>query len=129
MIDSLLNGLTAFANVTFVTNGLMTALLLALFSNSVMVIVFAYLNFHTRKSHFRLWAASWLCYSMYLAALIGLEQWPEATLLATLGRACVGISALCMLWGSLHWAGRIKRNGGLEVGSILVLIWSFAAPH
>jgi hypothetical protein len=99
MTNRYLADLMAFANATLPAVGLKSALVLALFSTWVALVVFAYLNLHTRRVHFRFWALAWLFFSMYLAASIGLEQRPDEMFLMRVGRACVGVSALCMLEG------------------------------
>jgi PAS domain S-box-containing protein len=118
-----------FLNAALPAIGLKAALLLALFSTWVVVVVFAYLNLHTRQTYLRIWVVAWLYFSMYLAALIGLEQRPVATHLVALGRACVGVSALCLFWGGLHLAGHVRDDRELGIGSIVIVVWSFAAPH
>jgi PAS domain S-box-containing protein len=120
---------TAFAGATFASTGITVAIALALLSTWVVVVVLAYLNQYTHQSYFRFWAVAWLCFSLYLAASIALEQLPGVTLLVTLSCACVGISALCMVWGSLHLAGRAHRRRYLGLGLLVILVWSFAAPH
>ncbi|HUJ71398.1 MAG TPA: histidine kinase dimerization/phospho-acceptor domain-containing protein, partial [Verrucomicrobiae bacterium] len=129
MTNRLLADLMAFANATFPVVGLKSALVLALFSTWVAVVVFAYLNLHTRQAYFRFWALAWLFFSMYLAALIGLEQQPDAIFLMRVGRACVGVSALCVLWGGLLMAGRARPDRELGLAALVILVWSFAAWH
>jgi PAS domain S-box-containing protein len=131
MTNRLLTDLMTFVNATFPVVGLKSALLLALFSSWVVAVVFAYLNLHTRQVCFRFWAVAWLWFSMYVAASIGLERRPDLTIFVILGRACIGVSALFTLWGDLHVAGRMQRNRDWELafGSIVIFVWSFAAPH
>ncbi len=129
MSGHLATNATAFVSATLPPTGLAVTVALALLSTWVVVVVLAYLNVHTRQACFRFWAAAWLCFSLYLAASVALEQRPEATFLVTLGCASVGISALCMLWGSLQWAGRTQHNRYLGLGLLAILVWSFAAPH
>src|SRR5579859_2987167 len=117
-----------FVGATVPGTGLKTALYLALVGAWVVVVAFAYLTFHMRKSYFRMWAVSWLYYSMYVASSIELQQQPTVTLLATVGQACIGISALCMLWGSLQLIGKVRRNGELGLAALLILVCCFVAP-
>lgn len=126
MIQSLLASVIAFVSTTFPPDGLRVALALAVFSTWLVVAVLAYLNFHTRQACYRFWAVGWLYYSMYLATALGLDERPDLAVLATLGRACVGVSALCMAWGTLHLANRVRSDWELGIGSLLMLGWSFA---
>ena len=129
MSNRLLTDLMMFVNATLLAVGLKSGILLALFSTWVVVLVFACLNLHTRQACFRFWAVAWLFFSMYLAASMGLVQRPDARFLVMFGRACVGVSALCTLWGALHVTGRIRPDRELAVGSIVILTWSLAAPY
>jgi PAS domain S-box-containing protein len=129
MSNRLLTDLMMFANATLLAVGLKSAILLALFSTWVVVLVFASLNLHTRQACFRFWAVAWLFFSMYLAASMGLVQRPDLAILVILGRACIGISALFTVWGGLHVTGRIRPDRELAVGSIVILTWSSAAPY
>jgi PAS domain S-box-containing protein len=129
MSDSFLTNVTAFVNATFSAGGLKTTLCLAFVSAWVVVIAFAYLTFHMKKSYFRMWAISWLYYSMSVAAAIALQQRPGVTILGTVGQACIGLSALCLFWGDLHLIGRVRRSGELGLGAFLILTWCFAVPY
>ncbi len=126
MIESLLASVIAFVSTTFPPDGLRVALALAVFSTWLVVAVLAYLNLHTRQACYRFWAVAWLYYSMYLATALGLDERPDLAILATLGRACVGVSALCMAWGTLHLANRARSDRELGIGSLVILAWSFA---
>jgi PAS domain S-box-containing protein len=128
MIESVLANVIAFVSTTFPPDGLRVALALALFSAWFVVIVLAYLDLHTRQPCFRFWAVAWLYYSMYLATALGLDERPDLAFLTTIGRACVGVSALCMVWGTLHLAERARSDRELALGSIVMLVWSFAIP-
>jgi len=92
----------------------------------MVVVVLACLNLHTRSACFRLWAVGWLYYSMYLATVLGLNERPELAILSTLGRACVGISALLMVWGTLHLESRARSDQELGLGALVMLGWSYA---
>lgn len=129
MSNRLLPDVMAFVSAALPSIGLRSALLLALFSTWVVVVALAYLNLYTRQTHLRFWVVAWLFFSLYLAAAIGLEQQPDMTLFARFGRACAGVSGLCMLWGSLHAAGRMRHDRELKLGLIVILVWSFAVPH
>ncbi|MGD1017745.1 MAG: ATP-binding protein [Verrucomicrobiia bacterium] len=126
MIQSLLTNVIAFVSATFPPDGLRVALALAVCSTWLVVVVLAYLNFHTRQACYRFWAVAWLYYSMYLATALGLDERPDLAILATLGRACVGVSALCMAWGALHLANHVRSDRELGIASLVMLAWSFA---
>src|SRR5271156_5046793 len=79
-----------------------SALVLALITVWMVIGLFTYMNYATRRAHLSLWTVAWMFYSVYLAASIGLEESPHTPLLLTVSRACIGISALFMFWGSFQ---------------------------
>src|SRR5271154_3015481 len=77
-----------------------SALVLALITVWMVIVLFTYMNYSSRRSHLSLWTVAWMFYSVYLAASIGLEESPHTALLIMVSRACIGISALFMFWRS-----------------------------
>ena len=57
------------------------ALVLALISVWMVIGLFTYMNYSARRLHLSLWTVSWMFYSVYLAASIGLEESPRTPLL------------------------------------------------
>jgi uncharacterized membrane protein YhiD involved in acid resistance len=95
--ENLMNGLSG---LLFPVEWTRAALVLALMSTWVVIGLFIYLNRHTRKLYFGLWTVAWVVYSVYLAAAIGLTEVPQLSILVTARRACIGIAALFIFWGS-----------------------------
>ena len=129
MNNNLLADVLAFVNGAFPADGLKAALVLAILSTWVVISVFAYLNLQARKSYFRFWAVAWLYYSLYLAIAFGLGKWLDLPLVQALRCACIGISALCLLWGSLQLTGQKRTNRELGLGLAITLIWSSIAVY
>ena len=105
------------------------ALVMALISVWVVIGLFTYLNRYTRKRYFSLWTVAWMFYSVYLAASIGLEETPDTPFLMLARRACIGISALFMFWGTLDLTGRQRRQRELGLAILMILIWSYVAAY
>jgi PAS domain S-box-containing protein len=129
MIERLLTAVSAHVSTTFPPDAMRVALALALFSTWMVVVVLACLKLHTGSACDRFWAAGWLFYSVYLAASMGLVQGPGPTVLNALVRASLGLSAICLAWGSLQFAGRMRPIRELVIGSLIVLIWSFGIHY
>jgi PAS domain S-box-containing protein len=129
MSNNLLTDVIAFVNGAFPADGLKAALILAIFGTWVVISVFAYLNLQARKSHFRFWALAWLYYSLYLATAFGLGEWSGLPLVLALRCACIGISALCLFWGSFQLAGQKRTNRELGLGLAVILLWSCIAVY
>ena len=105
------------------------ALVLALISIWVVIGLFVYLNRTTKESYFNLWTVAWMFYSVYLAAAIGLEETPDTPFLVMVRRACIGISALFMFWGSFQLTGHSRNRWELGSATILMLLWSCVAAY
>jgi PAS domain S-box-containing protein len=127
MNNNLLADVLAFVNGAFPADGLKAALVLAILSTWVVISVFAYLNLQARKSYFRYWAVAWLYYSLYLAIAFGLGEWLTFPLVRVFRCACIGISALCLLWGSFQLNGKKRNNRELGLGLAITLVWSSIA--
>src|SRR5664279_2760963 len=129
MSNRALTDVILFVSATFPPERLKAALAFALCGTWLVCGIFAYLARHTNKPYYRLWTVAWLYYSADLVALLCLGEWSERTVLVVLRQACLGISGLCMLWGSLHLhlAGRMRKQRELALGLAIVLVWSYAA--
>jgi len=106
-----------------------SALVLALITVWMVIGLFIYMNYSTRRTHLSLWTVAWMFYSVYLAASIGLEESPGTAFLLMASRACIGISALFMFWGSFQLS-RVKRDQKeLTLATVLIIIWSYFAAY
>ena len=110
MSENLLTDVMTFVNAGFPADGLKASLVLAVFSTWVVISVFAYLNLRDRKSYFRFWAVAWLYYSLYLTTAFGLGEWSGSPVVLALRCACIGITALCLFWGSFQLNGPIVNS-------------------
>src|SRR5271154_6469057 len=127
MNNNLLTDVIAFVNGAFPADGLKVALVLAILSTWVVISVFAYLNLQARKSYFRFWAVAWLYYSLYLATAFGLGEWSGLALVQILRCACIGSSALSLLWGTSQLAGQGRTDRELGLGLAMTFVWSGVA--
>jgi PAS domain S-box-containing protein len=112
---------------TFPVEWTSAVLVLALMSICMVLALFAYLNHRTKKSYFTLWIAAWTFYAVYLAAAIGLQESPNFGVFVMLRRACIGLSALFMFWGSFHLTGNPRSMKELKLGTVMILVWSGVA--
>jgi PAS domain S-box-containing protein len=106
-----------------------SALVLALITVWMVIVLFTYLNYATRRNHLRLWTVAWMFYSVYLAASIGLEESPHVPFLLMASRACIGISALFMFWGSFQLSEVKRDQRELALATMLIIIWSYFAAY
>lgn len=106
-----------------------SALVLALITVWMVIGLFAYMNYSSRRPHLSLWTVAWMFYSVYLAASIGLEESPHAPVLVMASRACIGISALFMFWGSFQLTEAKRNERELALGTTLIVLWSYFAAY
>ena len=118
-----------FLDQVFPGEWLRAGLVLALFSTWVVIGVFAYLNRYTKRSYFSLWIVAWMFYAVWLAASIQLEESPDLPFLIMARRACIGVSAMFMFWGSLELTNKARGRRELGYGVMLILIWSYVAAY
>src|SRR6202011_1550540 len=99
-------------NWNFDTTGQLKAgLFISLVSVWILVGVFSYLNYYTRRKYFSIWTVAWLLYSLYLALSYSLfwlyGNFRDEPWWATMFKQwCIGIAAVFMLWGSLRFLGK-----------------------
>lgn len=120
-------------NFSFDANGQLKAgLFISLISVWLLVGVFSYLNYYTRRKYFSIWTVAWLFYSLYLTLSYSLywyygnfrnEPW-WATMFK---QWCIGIAAVFMLWGSLRFLGKRVRQLSLGLFLCFLFVWSFVA--
>ena len=93
----------------------------------MVLALFAYLNYRTRRPYFSLWIVAWIFYAVYLAAALGLQESPNAPFLVMMRRSCIGLSALFMFWGSFYLTGQPRSMRELKFGTVMIVIWSAVA--
>jgi PAS domain S-box-containing protein len=106
-----------------------SALVLALITVWMVIGLFTYMNYSQRRLHLSLWTVGWMFYSVYLAASIGLEESPHTALLVMVSRACIGISALFMFWGSFQLTKSKRDQREIALGSVMMVIWSYVGAY
>ncbi len=115
--------------LSFPPEWIRSALVLALITVWMVIVLFTYMNHSTRRTHLSLWTVAWMFYSVYLAASIGLEESPDTPFLLMTSRACIGISAVFMFWGSFQLSGVKRDQTELTLATVLIIIWSYFAAY
>ena len=129
-----LNGMFNW-NFTFDTNGQLRAgLFISLVSVWLLVGVFSYLNYYTRRKYFSIWTVAWLFYSLYLTLSYSLfwfyGNFRDEPWWATMFKQwCIGVAAVFMLWGSLRFLGKRVRQLSLSLFICFLFVWSFVANY
>jgi PAS domain S-box-containing protein len=115
--------------LSFPPEWIKSALVLALISVWMVIVLFTYMNYTARRPHLSLWTVSWMFYSVYLAASIALEESPQTRILLMTSRACIGISALFMFWGSFQLTKAKRDQRELALGTLLIVVWSYFSAY
>src|SRR5579883_3471 len=118
---------------TFDANGQLRAgLFISLISVWLLVGVFSYLNYYTRRRYFSIWTVAWLFYCLYLTLCYGLfwyyGNFKDEPWWATMFKQwCIGVAAVFMLWGSLRFLGKRVRQLSLGLFLCFLFVWSLVA--
>src|SRR5713226_4326112 len=129
MANTLNLGLPDQSILFFPPEWIKSALVLALITVWMVIALFTYMNHSRQRPHLSLWTVAWMFYSVYLAASIGLEETPHTPLLVMASRACIGISALFMFWGSFQLTPVKRDQRELALGTVMIVIWSYVAAY
>jgi PAS domain S-box-containing protein len=120
-------------NFSFDMQGQLRAgLFISLVSVWLLVGVFSYLNYYTRRKYFSIWTVAWLFYSLYLTLSYSLfwfyGNFRDEPWWATMFKQwCIGVAAVFMLWGSLRFLGKRVRQLSLGLFLCFLFVWSFVA--
>src|SRR5579872_2788925 len=113
----------------FTREYLKAGVLVSLVTVWVLVILFYYLNRYTKRRYFTIWTAAWLFYALWITLSFGGQGDGDRPLLLMLQQWCVGVSAIFLLWGSLHFLGQPIRQSLLGWFMAFLLIWSYIGAY
>lgn len=116
-------------NLEFSPETLKAALLVSLLSVWLLVGLFAYLNYYTKRRYFTLWMVAWLFYAIWLTLRFAEEDLPSNEFMLVARQGCVGISAVFLFWGSEVFMGRRLRQKLPAMFIVFLLLWSYVGIH
>lgn len=109
------------------------ALIVSLSSVWLLVALFYYINRYTRRDYFTMWTAAWLFYALWLTLSLQLtvKAGTDApgSLAFLLKHACVAISAVFLLWGSLRFLELQVRQTLIGLFMMFLIAWTFVGPQ
>ena len=126
------------------------AMWVSLLSMWMLVGLFFYLNTYTKREYFTIWTAAWLFYALWLT--LNLETVSPSTVsgaasavashsahvhasqsqtgvLFILKQACVALSAVFLLWGSLRFLGIPVRQMLFGLFMAFLVLWTVISPE
>ena len=104
---------------------LRAGLLVSLLSVWVLVILFFYLNHHTKRRYFAIWNAAWLFYAVWLSLGLNFSNADAIPLLAMLRQWCLNCSAVFLLWGSASFLGIAANQRLIALFFGFLFTWSY----
>ena len=119
----------------FDTRGQLRAgLFISLMSVWLLVGVFSYLNYYTRRRYFSIWTVAWLFYALYLTISYGLflslgSFGGEVWWASMVKQWSISAASVFMLWGGLRFLGKGVRQVSLGLFLCFLFLWSFIANY
>ncbi|MGC8829532.1 MAG: ATP-binding protein [Verrucomicrobiia bacterium] len=123
--------MNAISNFIFVLppQSLKVALLVSFFSVWVLIGIFFYLNYYTRRRYFTIWATGWLFYSIWLVLSYYIQDRGENNLLLMLRLWCVSATASLFFWGSARFLGHHLNQRLVGLFILFLFVWSFVGAY
>ena len=111
---------------------LRAALMVSLLSVWLLVGLFCYLNYYTKREYFTVWTAAWLFYALWLTlgcnvSDVSVEN--ADSIIFKLKQCCVAVSAVFLLWGSLRFLSIPVPQRLFGLFMAFLLVWTFVGPH
>lgn len=100
-------------------------LFLVLCSTWIILGLFAYLNFYTRRHYFTLWTTGWLFYALWIAITILFFNKPPLPGWEWIKFSCIGICAVYLLWGTLQFSGHPQSTKTMTLWVVALVLWNF----
>ena len=113
----------------FAHENLKTVLLISLFSVSVLVGLFHYLNRYTKRQYFAIWTAAWLFYALWLTLCLTLQAREQEPFIIMLKQWCVGAAAIFLLWGNTRFLGQRSSQVQFALFMTYLFVWSYFGAY
>ena len=116
-------------DLVFPQEYLRATLLISLLTVWVLVGLFYYLNRYTKRDYFAIWTAGWLFYALWLTTSLTVGDVPMGSTVFIIKQACVSLSAVFLLWGSLRFLGLPVRQSLFGMFMLFLLVWTVVSPQ
>jgi signal transduction histidine kinase/CheY-like chemotaxis protein len=116
-------------HLSFPREYLRAALMVSLLSVWLLVGLFYYLNRYTKREYFTVWMAAWLFYALWLTLSLTVQNSAPTSVHFMLKQACVAVSAVFMLWGSLRFLHFAVPERLFGLFMLFVVIWTITSPR
>jgi len=113
----------------FTEQYLQSSLFVSLLSVWVLVGLFWYLNYYTKREYFTIWTVAWLFYALWLTLGLSWQAVLPGHWLAMVRQGCVAVSSVFLLWGSARFLSLPVRQSLLGWFMLFLLVWTFISPQ
>ena len=104
-----------------------TALMVPLLSVWAWVGLFYYLNRYTRRDYFTKWTIGWLFYALWMTSSFIVRD--ATSVILVLNQACIGLSGVFLIWGSLQFLGVTVRPLLFGLLMLILVAWTFVSQR
>ncbi|MCX7872511.1 MAG: response regulator [Verrucomicrobiae bacterium] len=108
---------------------LRATILISLLSVWVLIGIFFYLNYYTRRRYFTIWAGGWLFYAIWLTLSFYVQEANETPLLLMLRQWCICAVAVSFFWGSARFLGNHVSQRLVALFLAFLLVWSYVGAY
>jgi signal transduction histidine kinase/ActR/RegA family two-component response regulator len=115
--------------LSFPEQYLQSSLFISLLSVWVLVGLFWYLNYYTKREYFTIWTVAWLFYALWLTLGLNWQSVLPGHWLAMVRQGCVAVSSVFLLWGSARFLNLPVRQSLLGLFMLFLLVWTFLIPQ
>jgi signal transduction histidine kinase/ActR/RegA family two-component response regulator len=93
----------------------------------VLVGLFIYLNYYTRRRYFTIWTAAWLFYALWLTLTLNTPPASYYAIWFVCQQLSVACSAVFLFWGSASCLDLKVRDRVMSLFLVFVMLWSYVA--
>ena len=111
----------------FLSDSVRPSLLGSLLTVWVLVALFVYLNYYTRRRYFTIWTAAWLFYALWLTLTLSAPSLSSSSVWFVLQQLSMATSAVFLFWGSFNCLNLRVHDRVMTLFLAFVAVWSYTA--
>ncbi len=108
---------------------LKATLLTSFLSVWVLIGIFVYLNYYTKRRYFSIWTAGWLFYVLWLTLSMIAARGAENPILTMTKQWSLAAVAVFLMWGSIRFLGLAVRQSVLALFLVFLFVWSYVGVY
>ena len=108
---------------------LKATLLTSFLSVWMLIGIFFYLNYYTKRRYFTIWTVGWLFYVLWLTLSMIAAPGTENQFLTIAKQWSLSAVAVFLMWGSVRFLGLAVRQSLLALFLVFLFVWSYVGVH